>query len=82
MLMTVQLFVQERLLAAIATRENRLSEEERKRNQHGPHLLFETAETAQGMLQSSLPDVFPSIQENRARLGFNEGKTEVSRVGV
>ncbi|GFR69701.1 5'-3' exoribonuclease 1, partial [Elysia marginata] len=62
-------FIEEdRLLAAMSSREHLLSKEERLRNRHGPHLLYEYSPDNQGFYPSSLPGVFPDLNINKAKL--------------
>ncbi|VDD92658.1 unnamed protein product [Enterobius vermicularis] len=56
-------FIEEkRLLEAVATKTARLTEEERLRNSHGPHLLFTTDFENPARLDSSIPEVLESME--------------------
>lgn len=52
---------EELLLAAMATKEARLNEEERRRNSHGPHLLFTVDPSNPKVLKSTLPNVLSDV---------------------
>jgi 5'-3' exoribonuclease 1 len=60
--------LQKRLLAAMAERDSRLTAEERRRNTHGPHLLyrFESAEPNTTAAYKSHNAAFGDIRNNRA----------------
>uniref|UniRef100_A0A914V899 5'-3' exoribonuclease 1 n=1 Tax=Plectus sambesii TaxID=2011161 RepID=A0A914V899_9BILA len=66
---------EERLLEAMAEKERRLSPEERKRNSHGPHILFTTSDVPLGTVQSTLPGVFSNIPNNLAIRTEVDGNT-------
>ncbi|KAK3800409.1 hypothetical protein RRG08_052792 [Elysia crispata] len=57
-----------RLLTAMSSREHLLSKEERLRNGHGPHLLYEYSSDNQGFYPSSIPGVLPDLNMNKAKL--------------
>uniref|UniRef100_A0A915BD26 5'-3' exoribonuclease 1 n=1 Tax=Parascaris univalens TaxID=6257 RepID=A0A915BD26_PARUN len=59
---------EKRLLDAIASKEERLTEEERRRNSHGPHLLFTTDPSNRTILKSSLSNAFPEIPNCIAKM--------------
>lgn len=46
---------------------NDLMPEEKARNKHGPHLLFEYSEEELETYKSPLPDKFPDIIKNHAK---------------
>lgn len=45
----------------------KMTDEEKTRNRHGPHLLFEWTEQSQGGYPSSIPGFFPDIVNNHAK---------------
>ncbi|KAH3827407.1 hypothetical protein DPMN_129344, partial [Dreissena polymorpha] len=57
-----------RLLEAIRMVSHLLTEEEKSRNIHGPHLLYMHSETPGDPYPTSLPGTFPDIAVNHARL--------------
>ncbi|KAK3105106.1 hypothetical protein FSP39_017370 [Pinctada imbricata] len=57
-----------RLLDAMRTVESKLSDPEKKRNSHGPCLLYNYSKEELEPYPSSLPGVFPDIVINHARL--------------
>ncbi|KHN71056.1 5'-3' exoribonuclease 1 [Toxocara canis] len=59
---------EKRLLDAIATKESRLTDEEKRRNSHGPHLLFTTDTSNPTLLKSSLEGAFPDIPNCIAKM--------------
>lgn len=59
--------LQNRLLTAIKSKESSLSQEEKSRNKHGPHLLYEYTPDVGDSYTSSLPGVFPDIVLNHAK---------------
>ncbi|XP_059155106.1 5'-3' exoribonuclease 1-like isoform X2 [Physella acuta] len=62
-------FIEERrLLEAMASKDHLLTKEEKDRNQHGPHMLYQYTQENQGLYKSSLPGVFPDIHYNRAKI--------------
>ncbi|VDK61687.1 unnamed protein product [Onchocerca ochengi] len=59
---------EDRLLQAIAVKDPLLTDEERQRNVHGPHLLFSYDPTSSHILKSTFPGIFPDIQECTAKV--------------
>ncbi|XP_053379748.1 5'-3' exoribonuclease 1-like isoform X2 [Mercenaria mercenaria] len=57
-----------RLLSAIRSVEHLLKDEERARNTHGPHLLFEYTPEPGDVYPSPLPDHFPDIAISHSKL--------------
>lgn len=57
-----------RLLPAIEERDNCLTEEERHRNVHSGHMLFTYSNEPLGSYKSPLPESFPDVKCNRARM--------------
>jgi len=64
----VNVFVQERLLSAMEPCLQRLTESEKTRNRHGPHLLYEYVAELLDPFPSSMPGKFPDIAPNHAKL--------------
>ncbi|RWS07877.1 exoribonuclease 1-like protein [Dinothrombium tinctorium] len=61
-------FIDEKILLNAANAcYDKLSETEKKRNKHGPHLLFTYSEENLGFYPSSLLGVFPNIVNNHAK---------------
>ncbi|EFO19268.2 hypothetical protein LOAG_09226 [Loa loa] len=66
---------EDRLLQAMAIKDPLLTDEERKRNLHGPHLLFSYDPSSSHILKSTFPDTFPDIQECTVKIdevGMNQ----------
>lgn len=61
-------FINEKLLLKCTSEADRtLNPEERKRNGHGPHLLYTYSEHPLGQCESFLPNYFPDIPSNYAK---------------
>lgn len=54
---------EDRLLQAVAVKDSLLTDEERQRNMHGPHLLFSYDPSSSHILKSTFPGIFPDIQD-------------------
>ncbi|KAL7270786.1 exonuclease II Exo2 [Rhizina undulata] len=66
-------FIQEdRLLAAMATKEHGLTDDERTRNSFGSTLKFSYDQNIDELYLSSMPDVFPDIVHNRCAINVFE----------
>ena len=59
--------VQKRLLDAMRPLHDKLTDEEKQRNRHGPHYLYTYSEDCLGEYPTSLPDYFPAIAANHAK---------------
>lgn len=57
---------EERLLQAMAPLEQKLLPDEKRRNRHGPHLLYEYTPQSLGIYQSPQVNVFPDIMNSHA----------------
>ncbi|EJW83739.1 hypothetical protein WUBG_05350 [Wuchereria bancrofti] len=53
---------EDRLLQAVAIKDSLLTDEDRQRNVHGPHLLFSYDPSSSHILKSTFPGTFPDIQ--------------------
>ncbi|XP_077990094.1 5'-3' exoribonuclease 1-like [Glandiceps talaboti] len=69
---------EEHLLAAMKPLNNLLTDEEKKRNCHGPHLLYTYDEDLTCDYPSSLPGIFPDINCSHAR--YEEVKLDAFRI--
>ncbi|BFZ23484.1 hypothetical protein BsWGS_26524 [Bradybaena similaris] len=62
-------FIEEkRLLEAMASKEHLLTAEEKGRNRHGPHFMYQYTTDNMGSYPSSMPDVFPDVHINKAKI--------------
>ncbi|XP_053211883.1 5'-3' exoribonuclease 1-like [Panonychus citri] len=59
---------EKKLLKAAKSCEPQLTEKERKRNSHGPHLQFTYVREHQTPILSTLPGILPDIEVNHAKL--------------
>ena len=60
--------VQERLLSAMEACLPQMTESEKARNRHGPHLLYEYVADLLEPFPSPMPGKFPDIAPNHAKL--------------
>jgi len=63
------IFFQNRLLEAIRSVSHLLTPDEKRRNTHGPHLMYTWTDTAGDAYPSTLAGVFPDIAINHAQYG-------------
>ncbi|UYV66032.1 XRN1 [Cordylochernes scorpioides] len=62
-------FIEETLLLTCTDKADQsLNVEEKQRNSHGPHYLYQYTPEDLGLYSSSLPDKLPDIQHNHAKL--------------
>ncbi|VDK85845.1 unnamed protein product [Litomosoides sigmodontis] len=59
---------EDRLLQAVAIKNPLLTDEERQRNMHGPHLLFSYDPPSTHVLKSAFPAAFPDTQKCNAKV--------------
>ncbi|CAH1774576.1 unnamed protein product [Owenia fusiformis] len=59
---------EKRLLEAMAPMNLKMTDEEKARNQHGPHYMVQYTPEMQEPFISSMPDAFPDILANHAKL--------------
>lgn len=55
------------LLKAMRTKEHMLTEDERRRNSHGPCRMYQWASEPQGLYVSPMPSMFPDVIANHAK---------------